>query len=737
MIGQLVDGRYRILKVINSNSFGQTYLAADTHRPGYPQCIIREHSLPEANSPNLQIIKVLFQRKAEIIEKLGRSAQIPSVLAYFEEDQKLYMVEEFIVGQSLCDGMIPGQPWLENQVTNLLEEVLEILQFIHENGVIHRHLQPNHLIRRQSDGKLVLIDFGLEKEMAYHISSHQSQKTGGIGKKSPPNPSPFNPISPTLVYRPIEQLQGNPSFSSDIYAVGMIAIQCLTGFRDEDLLKMIENSDFIGEFRWRDHCSIKPLLGNIIDKMIAPVQERYQSVPEVLKDLRKMNAQKPHQKPPETIIAPPSYFIKHANRQQLLLVSMGVGVVCLVLGGGFYFWQSQIRVESQQFYLKAAEKAKSGDKEGAIRDYSQAIERNSQNTDAYYKRANVYYDMGDYAAAIKDYTQAININPTNTNALYNRGLAYYDSGDKRNAIQDFTQLIQQNPNDTHAYYQRALTYYDLGDYRTSIEDYTQVIRLDPTNPNAYSGRGLARSATGDKQGAMADYTQAISINPKDPNVYYSRGRARFNLGDYKGAVEDYTQALVLNPKMNDAYTNRASAYLNLGELQKAIEDCTQAIRLDPKDSVAYNNRCVAYLNVGNYQKAVEDCGQTIGLNPNNGKAYNNRGLARSSLGDRGGAVQDFTVAIRLNPSDAVSYTNRALIHSQMNNFKGAIEDFAQAIRLNPSSASAYYNRGLIRRQLNDKAGAQDDFQKAASLFLEQGRAEDYQKAQEQANQVTK
>jgi hypothetical protein len=98
MIGQLLDRRYRIIKVTDSSEVGKTYLAADTHRPGYPQCTVREMRLPGKSSQTPELVKVIFQRNAEIIEKLGKHDKIPELLAYFEENQSLYLIEEFIAG---------------------------------------------------------------------------------------------------------------------------------------------------------------------------------------------------------------------------------------------------------------------------------------------------------------------------------------------------------------------------------------------------------------------------------------------------------------------------------------------------------------------------------------------------------------------------------------------------------------------------------------------------------------
>ncbi|MEG4085702.1 tetratricopeptide repeat protein [Microcoleus sp. POL10_C6] len=729
MIGQLLDRRYRIIKVTDSSEVGKTYLAADTHRPGYPQCTVREMRLPGTSSQTPELVKVIFQRNAEIIEKLGKHDKIPELLAYFEENQSLYLIEEFIAGSPLSQELIPGQPWDEDQVIGLLSEILEILVFIHEKGFIHRRIQPDIAIRRESDGKFVLVDFSLDKEINPELANcHLLSQTSPNSVKRPV--AKKQDLAAQELYVPIEQSSGNPRYNSDIYALGTIAQLAVTGLSPNELSALKNNKN---EISWRNRATCSAALADIIDRMVrSDCEERYQEAAEVLADLKQIAVKLEVEPPPATII---THAMSQPRRQSptklLLLAATATALILTALI--IYFWQSQSPARSKELLARGVTKAQQGDTTGAIADYTQAIALNASDAETYYKRANARYDMGATEQAIQDYTQAIKVNPSHTKALYNRGMARLDIGDKRGAVEDFTQVVRLHPSDGEAYSQRGLAYYDLGDYRTAIEDYTQAIRLSPNDATAYSNRGLARSAAGDKTGAMADFTQALQISPKQAGVYYSRGRARFNLADYQGAMEDYTKAIELQPDLADAYTNRCSAYLNLATYDKAIADCTEGMRLDPKDEAAYNNRCIAYLNLKQFQKASEDCSLTIGLNGNNPKAYSNRGLARSASGDKQGALEDFTQAIRLNPSDAVAYSNRGTIYSELKNYPLAVEDFAHSLRLNPNNASAFYSRGLVRRQLKDRAGAIEDFQKAATLFLEQGRADGFQNAQSQIN----
>jgi serine/threonine protein kinase/Tol biopolymer transport system component len=273
MVSQLLDGRYQIIEVIETGEFGQTYLAKDIRRPGEPQCFVK-HLRPGTTEPKLiNTTRRLFEKEAEVLEKLGQHDQIPQLFAYFEENQEFFLVESFVAGHSLSTEILPGKPLPEEKVVALLRELLEILVFVHGQGVIHRDIKPANLIRRYSDNKLVLIDFGSVKEI--HIAQRQAPVTVRIG---------------TLEYMPIEQFQYNPQLNSDIYALGMIGVQALTGLPAYDLPKLrdLKNSNK-GEIIWRHLAVCSQALADVLDNMVRyDFRERYQSAAEALADLRKI-----------------------------------------------------------------------------------------------------------------------------------------------------------------------------------------------------------------------------------------------------------------------------------------------------------------------------------------------------------------------------------------------------------------------------------------------------------------
>jgi eukaryotic-like serine/threonine-protein kinase len=270
MLGKLLDGRYRVVQILSAGGFGETYIAEDTRRPGNPKCVLKLLKPGSADPSYLEIARRLFNTEAEMLEKLGNNDQIPRLLAYFEEKQEFYLVQELIVGHPLTRELTPGRSWQESQIIQLLQDILGVLDFVHRYNVIHRDLKPDNLIRRDEDGKLVLIDFGAVKEMRTQVVANlgESVQTVAIG---------------TPGYMPAEQSQGKPRLNSDLYALGIIAIQAATGLLPNQLAENPEN----GEIMFGDRTQISPGLTQILQKMVRyHYRDRYQSASEVLYNLQ-------------------------------------------------------------------------------------------------------------------------------------------------------------------------------------------------------------------------------------------------------------------------------------------------------------------------------------------------------------------------------------------------------------------------------------------------------------------
>lgn len=275
MKGQLLGGRYQMTQVLAQGGFGQTYLAADTHRPGHPVCVVKKLHPTNQDPKLMPKIKLWFKNEAETLAKLGLHNQIPQLFAYFEQDGEFYLVEEYIPGKTLHDELELEPPWDSEQVILLLTDILEILKFVHSHGVIHRDVKPSNFIRRETDNKLVLIDFGIVKQIPTLDSHGQLISTIAVGTPS---------------YMPLEQLFGYPQLNSDIYSVGIIGIQAASGLSAQKIRSMIApNSPGAGIGSWRDRILISSAIADVLEKMVYPdYHQRYQTVEAVLSDLKNL-----------------------------------------------------------------------------------------------------------------------------------------------------------------------------------------------------------------------------------------------------------------------------------------------------------------------------------------------------------------------------------------------------------------------------------------------------------------
>ncbi|BAC89493.1 serine/threonine-protein kinase [Gloeobacter violaceus] len=278
MIGRLLDGRYKILQILGAGGFSQTYLALDTRRPSSPTCVVK-HLKPTSENPgSLQIARRLFRSEAETLERIGHHDQIPRLLAYFEEDEEFYLVQEFIEGHVLATELQPDAPMGEARVAAMLQDVLSTLAFVHSQGVIHRDVKPDNLIRRSSDGKLVLVDFGAVKTVWSRPAALPGGQRGGTVAGT---------IIGTPGYMSTEQGRGKPRPSSDIYALGMIGIQALTGLNPMEL----PEDSRTGEPLWQDNAQASPGLCAILSKMVSyHFKDRYQTAHEALEALQHLYA---------------------------------------------------------------------------------------------------------------------------------------------------------------------------------------------------------------------------------------------------------------------------------------------------------------------------------------------------------------------------------------------------------------------------------------------------------------
>nr|MDJ0675215.1 serine/threonine-protein kinase [Calothrix sp. MO_167.B42] len=220
--------------------------------------------------------------------ELGKHNRIPGMLAYFEQDKRLYLLQEFVDGNNLLQELERYGVYGESQIWQVLTDLLPILKYIHENSVIHRDIKPENIILRQQDRALVLIDFGVSKQASGTVLSGNRGTMAG-----------------TPGYAPDEQIRFGEAYNaSDLYALGATCVHLLTGLHPTTLY-----SPWEARWLWQEHLEktgsrVSGKLELILDKLLKDkISDRYQSVDDVLADIQSSSSPS---STPTIIPSPPS-----------------------------------------------------------------------------------------------------------------------------------------------------------------------------------------------------------------------------------------------------------------------------------------------------------------------------------------------------------------------------------------------------------------------------------------------
>jgi hypothetical protein len=301
----LLQERYHAVRLLGQGKFGRTFLASDRLSANTLLCAIKQlwYDLSSEEQTSVEL-----QKDIERLGRLGTHPQIPSLLESFQQDSCLYLVQEYVQGQSLGTILANKKRLITQEVWQILESILPVLQFIHAHEIVHGDIKPENLIKpaspemqlpEQNYLDLVLVDFGIPK-LSNQITQIQSDIPIGSAEYASP-----------------EQLQGNALCASDLYSLGVTCIHLLTGTHPFHLFDFINH-----KWMWRDYYLDANLdardetsdrqrdyLAEILDRLIDPdLTHRFSSADEAIAAMQRMGGKfRDQQKPVSHAIATPAW----------------------------------------------------------------------------------------------------------------------------------------------------------------------------------------------------------------------------------------------------------------------------------------------------------------------------------------------------------------------------------------------------------------------------------------------
>ncbi|MEM6400907.1 MAG: tetratricopeptide repeat protein [Cyanobacteria bacterium P01_D01_bin.116] len=655
MLGNTLVGRYQIVSNLGGGGFGETFVAYDTHLPGSPKCVVKKLK-PQANDPvTLQTARRLFDTEAQVLHKLGIHEHIPQLLAYFEENQEFYLVQEYIYGHGLDKEIKSGKPITQEQVISLLQEILEILEFVHEQKVIHRDINPRNILRRDKDGKLVLIDFGAVKQITTQITSpaNQTQITVAIG---------------TPGYIPGEQAQGEPKFSSDIYALGIMSITALTGLTAEKLEKDNDTNEII----WQKYPQLNQELVDILDKMVRyDFRMRYSSATQALEALKNLNQNLNQPSSSNTMvlnIAPFSQILqsqkkrKKINPKKILIKAV---IVMLLTGAG---------ATSSIFVINSINSANAGD---------------------LYKKANTFYDLQRYEDALNNYKQAIDIKPEYAQAWNGQAKALYELNSHQEALSAYDKAIELEPSYQDSWKGRGFVLNKLKRYQDAIYSFDKALELEPESPEIFNARGKSLSNLKRYDEAIQSYDKAVELKSDYDQALYNKALVLYSLKRYKDALKTYEKVIRLKPNNERAWYNSGNALINLNREKDAFKAYSKAVQYKPSFHQAWLSRGNVLISLRRYPEAIESFQEVLKYNPNSFDALYSQGWALHQMKRYEQAIASYDKAIAVRQNNYKVWYSRGNSLYNLENYQEALSAYNLAINYKKDHSESWYSKGNV------------------------------------------
>ena len=707
--GEVVEGRFEIVRVIGEGGMGVVYEAIDRKRnqriaiksakPGFQRLLSPElEGALKVRHPNICLVNQIHSTKTD-------------------KGEVDFLSMEFLQGETLAARLEKAGKFDAGQALSIARQLCAGLSEAHRSGIIHGDLKSSNIILCQNeDGSLrpVITDFGLASG-----ENHPSLEVGG-----------------TPDYMAPEMWRGQKaSKASDVYALGVILYEVVTGRLPFDNKSL-------------DSGLIRPPVPSTLAKGLDPRWDRVlldclsdspaarpSDAGQVIARLEK----RPLRKAPLVAMAvlvaaaltPPIRervmdLFMPAHVRLAILPFQGPPEATVIAEGALQDVSDRLRhlpsarrtlvvispAEEVRYSVQTAEHAIK------VLHATHALQTSMRREgDVYIAQASVIdlatlAHLGDFSAR---YSQA-NIGALPSALAGEVSLALHLPGA---AVPEALSPEATAPYDKGLYLLRN----DRSAFEDAIALFKEAAQLDPRSPLPPAALVEALIVKFDRtkeHSSLVEAQQALreaeSLNPDSARVRLAHGLLNETAGQYEKALEDYRRAQDLEPRNVDALLDIAGVYDKSDMPGKAVEAYKQAIELDPGYFWPYEVQGVFFYNRGRYPEAAEQFRKVIERAPGMFRAYSNLGATLMDLGKFDEAEAALMASLKLRET-APALNNMGATRAYQRRDAEAVDYYERAIKIEPSDYLNIENLADCYRRLGRLAAAEDSYRQAMALAL--------------------
>ncbi len=647
-LGEILDRKFKIVKVLGEGGMGTVYKVELLDRPGN-YCAVKELLInPSTSEEERKTAIERFNKEIDLLFGL-KHPRIPSFMLSFQERGNYYFVMEFVPGKSL-DKILEEYkgPLNEEDVIKWMMQVCEALTYIHSRNppIILRDLKPGNVMLTDS-GDVQLIDFGI----ARRFDPNKRTNTENLGTISYASPEHLGSITDRGQRRSAQ----NPGklvqtdARSDIYSLGATMYHLLTNYEPDPIQTPATGSILAKNPRLRtvrvNNTVICPIEQVIIKAMQQNPAQRFQSAEAMRTALQHCL---PNFAPPTTVQIP---AVASSNATVLVQSS---GLICpkcgfqnrpgakfckrdgqpLLHGATTVPPQPRVPLPAPRQPIQAQPAQPRPIVPQPIRARPVAVSTPpAGDPAAAYRLGLQYLNNKNFAESVNQFKRALAFGNPSYDVLYNLGRAYRQYGQSarekdrklftdnlRLAAEQFEEAIRLKPDALDALFQLGMCYRDMDLYPQSAATFKKAQQLAPRDPAIYYQLGMVAVEQGSRGEAEKYFLEGLKITPDHALILTSLGHLYVELEQLNSAIEVLSQATRREPNLPDGWYELGRAYMKVRNWKSALNALDMARQLNPDASTIYSAMAACYQKMNKRTEAKKKTNEALQLDPNNSEA---------------------------------------------------------------------------------------------------------------------